>query len=396
MRKYISALLFVVLSSVCLCAQNSMLGGRTEKSPEIHSDGSVTFRYYAPKARSVQVRGDFVKSFSYIDMAEGKDGVWSYTTEPLPAEFYSYLFVVDGQVITDPSNIHMTRDIGVYANSFIISHEKGDKGSLYGVNDVPHGTVAKVWYHSSAFDMDRRMTIYTPAGYDPLGKVSYPVLYLCHGGGNDEDAWRVQGRACEILDNMIAAGKMVPMIVVMPNGNAYRQAAPGESSLGLIQPDMSVYDTVGPVTIQEAFPEIVRYVDCNYRTVKNKKGRAMCGLSMGGYQTFYASMLYPEMFGYLGLFSPGPLIDWDSPVEAYEQLASDERTTLGLRRVFSENPYLYWVGIGRDDPHYSDIVGLKKYLDACAYPNTYFETAGAHEWRVWREHLTEFLQLIFK
>ncbi len=398
MKKHLLVLLFIGLSSVCLCAQNSMLGGRTEKSPEIHPDGSVTFRYYAPKAVRVQLRGDFFPGefFPYKDMTEGEDGVWSYTTEPLSAEFYSYLFIVDGQVITDPSNIHMTRDIGVYANSFIISREEGDKGSLYSVNDVPHGTVAKVWYQSKAFDMPRRMTIYTPAGYDPRGKKSYPVLYLCHGGGNDEDAWQVQGRACEIFDNLIASGEMVPAIVVMPNGNAYQQAAPGESSAGLIQPDMSLFATDGPITIQEAFPEVVSFVDKNYRTIRSRKGRAMCGLSMGGYQTFYASILYPELFGYLGLFSPGPLIDWDSPVEAYDQFVSDEKTVSGLSKVFQAKPYLYWVGIGREDPHYSDIVGLKKYLDSCAYPNVYFETSGAHEWRVWREHLCEFSQLIFK
>lgn len=408
MKRIAVLLSILALSFVQVSAQNSMLGGRTENSPEINADGSVTFRYYAPKAVTVQLRGDFFPktqmetaygSFEvspYVDMKEGPDGVWSYTTEPLSPEFYSYLFVVDGRPIIDPSNIYMTRDINVYANCFIISKEKGDKGDLYSVNDVPHGTVSKVWYDSPTLKMTRRMTIYTPPGYNPRGKKSYPVMYLCHGGGNDEDAWQTQGRACQIIDNLIASGKIVPMIVVMPNGNAVQEAAPGESHKGLVQPDMSESGAEGVATIQEAFPDVVRYVDSNYLTIKNKKGRAMCGLSMGGYQTFYTSMMNPEMFGYLGLFSPGPLIDWDSPVPAFDQFVANTEIVSGLKTVFSKKPYLYWMGIGTEDPHYSDIIGLKKYMDTCNYPYTYFETSGAHEWRVWREHLTQFTQLIFK
>ena len=160
--------------------------------------------------------------------------MWSYTTAVLSPELYSYAFNVDGLNINDPANIYMNRDISTYSNIFIITKTKGDKGYLYSVNEVPHGNLAKVWYESPTLKMQRRMTIYTPAGYDK-GK-AYPVLYLLHGAGGDENAWSELGRASQIMDNLIATGKAKPMIVVMPNGNPDCQAAPGEWSKGMYKP----------------------------------------------------------------------------------------------------------------------------------------------------------------
>lgn len=392
----------------CASAQNSQLGGRTENSPEIHPDGSVTFRYYDPKAVRVQLRGDFLptqdmvtdfatfKVSIYQDMTEGKDGVWTFTTGPLKPEFYSYIFIVNGQPRLDPSNIYTTRDIGVLTNCFIITNEKGDKGYNYSVNGVPHGTVSKVWYESPTLKMTRRMTVYTPAGYDPYGKKKYPVMYLLHGGGNDEDAWQTQGRTCQIMDNLIAEGKVEPMIVVMPNGNAVDEAAPGESSKGLVQPNMMSSGATGVATIQEALPDVVKYIDSHYRTKAEKKYRAMCGLSMGGYQTFYCTQLYPDLIGWIGLFSPGPLIDWGSSVSAHDQIAANESQVKGLKAVFKAKPYLYWTAMGDIDPHHDDVIGLNSYLKEMGYPYEYYETTGAHEWRVWRDHLVQFSQKLFK
>ena len=332
----------------------------------------------------------------YQDMTEGPGGVWTFTTKPLDPEFYSYIFVVNGQPCLDPSNIYMTRDISTLTNCFIITKSETDKGHYYSVNDVPHGTVSKVWYDSPTLKAKRRMTIYTPAGYDPTGKRRYPVMYLLHGGGNDEDAWQTQGRACQIMDNLIAEGKAEPMIVVMPNGNAVDQAAPGESPTGLVQPNMASSGAKGVATIQEAFPDVISYIDSHYKTKAEKRYRAMCGLSMGGYQTFYTTIMRPDLIGYIGLFSPGPLIDWNDPAPAYDQFKANKIIVDGLKKVFAAKPILYWTAMGNIDPHYSDVQGLNKFLSDQGYKYEYFETEGAHEWRVWREDLIVFSQKLFK
>ena len=240
--KRLSILAVFMLISVITFAQQALWGSQNIISPEIHPDNTVTFRFMAPKAIKVQVTGDFLPTQKMetqfglvdvpgtVDLKEGKEGVWEYTTpEPLPSELYSYSFIVDGLKTTDPNNVYLNRDVASVTNIFII---KGGQGDLYSVNDVPHGTVARRWYESPTLGKTRRITVYTPAGYETSGK-KYPVFYLLHGMGGDEEAWIALGRTAQILDNLIAQGKAKPMIVVMTNGNADQEAAPGESSLGL-------------------------------------------------------------------------------------------------------------------------------------------------------------------
>ena len=166
---------------------------------------------------------------------------------------------------------------------------------------MPHGTVRKVWYDSPTAGLQRRMTVYTPAGYE-TSKRSYPVLYLLHGMGGDEDAWDELGRATQILDNLIAEGKAEPMVVVMPNGNISQEAAPGEGSKGLV-----VATTQYPKTMdgnfEKAFPDIIRFVEKVYRVKKDKANRAIAGLSMGGFHSIYTALNNPDTFDYIGLFS---------------------------------------------------------------------------------------------
>ena len=240
-------MLACALCATSLWAQQALFGGSEIVSPEVNADGTVTFRLYAPKAVKVEVTGDFLPQVKVktpmgeaeqpgvaqlkedkdgvAQLKEDKDGVWTYTSAPLAPELYYYTFKVDGMTYLDPSNVYMCRDIATYTNIFIVEKSEGDTGDLYSVNDVPHGNVSKVWYDSPTLKMKRRMTVYTPAGYDKGGR--YPVLYLLHGAGGDEDAWTTLGRAAQILDNLIAAGKVKPMIVVMPNGNPNCEAAPG-------------------------------------------------------------------------------------------------------------------------------------------------------------------------
>ena len=270
MKKFM-LMLAVAAACTSAMAQQALWGGSQIVSPEINQDNTVTFRLAAPKAVKVQVTGDFLPTQKVqtpfgefdapgvADMVE-KDGLWQYTTDtPLAPELYSYSMIVDGLKINDPSNVHRIRDVQSVTDVFLIPGERAD---LYKICDVPHGTVSKVWYNSPTLGIDRRLTVYTPAGYETSNK-RYPVFYLLHGMGGDENAWTELGRASQILDNLIAQGKAEPMIVVMTNGNAALQAAPGESSLGFVAPTMSLPKTMEG-SFETHFPEVVKFIDKNY------------------------------------------------------------------------------------------------------------------------------------
>ena len=199
----------------------------------------------------------------------------------------------------DPSNVYMIRDIATYTNYFLVD---GELSQNYFVCEVPHGTVSKVWYPSPTLGMERRrMTVYTPAGYEDSNK-QYPVLYLLHGAGGDENAWSELGRAIQIFDNLIAQGKAEPMIVVMPNGNGAQQAAPGEAPNSMVKPQFMNPKTMDG-EIEKAFPDIIKFVEKTYRVKKDKNNRAICGLSMGGFHSLYISAYYQNKIVYVGLFS---------------------------------------------------------------------------------------------
>ncbi len=394
MNKILLVFLAVFICNVSM-AQQALWGGQEITSPEINPDNSVTFRLIAPKAVKVQLTGDFLKTQKVetdfgtfettlpVDMIE-KDGVWEFTSEPLASELYSYSFTIDDFAnVKDPNNAYVARDVSTLTNYFIID---GGKGDLYSVQDVPHGTVSKVWYNSPSLGMERRMTVYTPAGYEE-SKTKYPVLYLLHGMGGDEEAWIATGRTAQILDNLIAQGKAEPMIVVMPNGNAKHQAAPGEAAEGMIKPYMS-----GSMdgTIETAFPDVVDFVESHYRTIKKKSGRAIAGLSMGGFHSLHISKQYPDMFNYVGLFSAAVLPNEGIESEIYANM--DEKLAI----QFSKNPALYWIGIGKTDFLYQSISDYRKKLDENKYEYEYLETDGGHIWRNWRIYLSEFAPELFK
>ncbi|MDE5594263.1 MAG: esterase [Muribaculaceae bacterium] len=383
MKKYILPS-FMAILALCVNAQQALWGGSQIVSPEIHPDNTVTFRLVAPKAVKVEVIGDFLPT-TKAELVE-KDGVWEYTTpEPLSPELYSYTMLVDGLKINDPSNVHRIRDVKSVSDVFIIPGERAD---LYKINDVPHGTVSKIWYNSPTLGMDRRLTVYTPAGYENSGK-RYPVLYLLHGMGGDENAWTELGRASQILDNLIAQGKAEPMIVVMPNGNAALQAAPGESSLGFVAPSMQLPKTMEG-SFETHFPEVVNFIDKNYRTIKSKKGRAIAGLSMGGFHSLHISKEYPDMFDYVGLFSAAILPGKDVKSPIYDNIEGKIKTQ------FQKKPALYWIAIGDKDFLYQANKDYRKLLDDNGYKYSYFETPEGHIWKNWRIYLAEFASQLFK
>lgn len=392
--KRLTALTVALLIGVTMFAQQALWGSAPVVSPEIHGNNTVTFRFKAPKAVRVQLTGDFLpvqknakfEAPGIVDLKEGQEGVWEYTTpEPLKPELYSYSFIVDGLRVNDPANVYLIRDVSTLTNVFIIG---GDRADFYKVNPVPHGTVSRVWYDSPALGLERRMTVYTPAGYETGGK-RYPVLYLLHGMGGDEEAWISLGRTAQILDNLIAQGKAKPMIVVMPNGNASQEAAPGESSRGMVPPTMQLPKTMEG-SYEQAFPEIVKFIDKNYRTVKSKSGRAIAGLSMGGFHSLHISKQYPDMFNYVGLFSAAIMPNKEASSPIYENMEGK------LKVQFDKNPALYWIAIGKTDFLYKANEEYRKRLDKKGYKYTYYESGEGHIWRNWRIYLTEFVPMLFR
>ena len=389
----LAAALFV---SAAAFAQQALGPASGITSPEINPDNTVTFRYRGPKAVTVQLTGDFLptrkieyerdgqkqvyEAAGVVNLKEGRDGMWTYTTEPLTGELYSYSFLVDGVRTMDPNNIYQNRDIATWTNIFTISAEKGDKGWYYEVHDTPHGNVAHVWYDSPTLGCTRRMSVYTPAGYEG-GKQKYPVLYLLHGSGGDEDAWLDLGRTAQIMDNLIAEGKAQPMIVVMPNGVYFNSAAPG-AAVNMFQPTMANSRSDSTAEIEESFPDIIKFIEKRYRVKKDGYSRAVAGLSMGGRQSSRLSRRYPGTFSYVGQFSGVAVPNGDNDPE--------------LAAQFAAKPKLFWIAVGSADGVKRNSLILKDYCDAHGYPCEYYESDGGHIWRNWRVYLTIFAQKIFK
>ena len=394
---------FALLVAISSFAQQALWGGVSVESPVINEDGTVTFRYQAPKAVKVTVSGDFLPSQKMVfkmgdqeitydapgvgELKEGMNGIWEYTTDfKVNPDMYTYTFNVDGNTVIDNNNIWVNRDIASLTSVLLVP---GGRADLYTIQDVPHGTVSKVWYESATAGFDRRMSVYTPAGYDPTGKTRYPVLYVLHGIGGDEDAWLDQGRAAQVLDNLIAQGQAKPMIVVFTNGNISQEAAPGQNATGYIRPTTDLPQTMEG-TFETAFPEIVNFIDSNYKTIAKKQSRAICGLSMGGFHTLYISVNNPDMFGYSGMFSAAIGVNDTSVSPIYQDFDNK------LATYFSKKPNLLWIGCGSTDFLIEANHGFVKKLQENNYPHEYLENDGGHIWKNWRIYLTEFVPKLFK
>lgn len=398
MRKIILSLACTMAAATGFAQQALDWNKAPLASPVVNADNSVTFNVAAPEAQKVEIVGDFLP-IEKVKTDQGKSerrgpqalkknekGVWSFTSAPLQPELYMYNILVDGVKVTDPLNVYAIRDV---SSTFSIFMVKGGVDGLYQVQNVPHGTVSKTWYKSSTANMTRRLTIYTPAGYEQ-SKEKYPVLYLLHGMGGDENAWSELGRATQIMDNLIASGKAKPMIVVMPNGNISQEAAPGESSEGLKIPSMQLPKTMDG-NFETAFQDVVNFVEQNYRVKADKAHRAIAGLSMGGFHSLYISINNPSSFDYIGLFSAAIK---PRQKEVSSPIYKDPESKVD--NLFKHSPKLLWIGIGNTDFLYKENADLRHYLDSKHYPYTYLETDGGHIWRNWRIYLTTFAQKLFK
>ena len=399
-------LIMTVLCLGCMAAkaqQNLNWGQGPQVAPTVvNADKSVTFNLIAPEAQKVQITGDFLPSNkveyqgnSYetpgvADLVKDEKGVWSFTSNALKPELYTYNMIVDGVKIIDPLNVYNIRDIN---NLFSVLLIDGDaRTDLYKVNKVAHGTVSKVWYESPTAGITRRLTVYTPTGYETSGK-DYPVFYLLHGIGGDENAWSELGRAAQIMDNLIAQGKAEPMILVMTNGNISQEACPGETSEGFKVPTMMLPKTMEG-SFETAFPDVVKFIEKTYRVKKDKAHRAIAGLSMGGFHSLFISINNPDLFDYVGLFSAAVDQQQNGNGEGHPEIYADRNAKID--KLFSKSPKLFWIGIGKTDFLFKNNNDLRAYLDSKKHKYTYLETDGGHIWRNWRIYLTEYTPLLFK
>ncbi len=373
--------------------------GQVERlvSPEITSTNEVVFRLKAPAASSVKLSGNWMPmvpnangqgaSRQLVEMVKDASGVWSTRVQALAPELYGYSFIVDGVNTLDPANLKVARD-GTFRTESLL-YVNGPASDLYWAKTGPKGSVHQIWYDSKSLKLTRRMQVYTPPGYED-SKESYPVLYLLHGGGGDEEAWPTLGVAPNILDNLINAGKAKPMIVVMTNGN------PTQAAANVITPVLPASDIpvggMGSMLFEKSLvADVIPYIENHFRVKKNKESRALTGLSMGGLQTINTTFENPNLFSYIGVMSMGfaDLSRFGVKVDASKR---DQQ----IEDLKKANPALYWIACGKDDFLIESVVTMRKKLDEHSFKYIYRESEGGHTWTNWRVYLSEFAKMIFK
>ncbi|HEV3165021.1 MAG TPA: alpha/beta hydrolase-fold protein [Isosphaeraceae bacterium] len=356
------------------------------KSTEIAPDKKVTFRIYAPKAAEVSVSGDFGQGGA---MTKDDKGVWSLTVDPLTPDFYSYTFTVDGVRTVDPKNPMIKQGVGSLDSMFLVP---GDEAAFEETQDVPHGEVRAVWYRSSTLGVPRRMHIYMPPGYEG-GAEKYPVFYLLHGGGDEDSGWSTIGRAGFILDNLIAAKKAVPMIVVMPNGSLPpskdmpARPAPGEAPSPEFRAAMEAQQSR---FTDELLKEVIPVVEKTYRVRPGPDNRALAGLSMGGGQTLRVLTSHPDQFAYVGIWSAGLLggnaDEWEKRNDSF--LTSTSKVNGSVKRLE--------IVVGDQDFTLAGSKALAEVLDRHGIKQETHISGGGHTWINWRHYLNELAPKLFR
>jgi enterochelin esterase-like enzyme len=378
--KSLALILFLGISTKNYAQEISAMQAPRVVSPEINPDNTVTFRILSEKANEVTLNGSWMGFRETLPLTKGERGVWSATIQPLPSSMYHYNFFIDGVAAIDVTNPHALRDGTRYASLLMVP---GAGSSLFQLNDTPHGNISQVWYPSPTLGTDRRMYVYTPPGYTS-GKDSYPVLYLLHGAGGDEDAWSSLGRANLILDNLIASGTSKPMIVVMTNGNAW-QTSTLRQIPGIPTPSRETFGQFQGKFEKSLVEDIVPYIEKNYRVIADKDHRALAGLSMGGGHTITASITYPGTFGYIGVFSSGIF-------DANADMAEMEKKFQALKATGVNK---YWVACGKEDFVMESNKRLLRVLENTGFEHEYFENEGGHTWANWRNYLSMFAPMLF-
>ena len=363
-------------------------------SPEVSADRKITFRLLAPDAKTVTLNaGDIPKAAAEPAVfAKDDQGVWTATTGALEPGAYRYTFKVDGIATVDPRNPATTESL---SNAWSLSLVPGNE--MMDTRDVPHGAVEVVTYHSSALSIPRRLHVYTPPGYG-TNKSMYPVFYLLHGSGDSDDAWTSVGRAGFIFDNLIAAKKMVPMVVVMPAGHTPRSVQTAMQEKGK------------DAFIEDFVTDVIPYVQKNYRIYTDRPHTAMAGLSMGGGQTLNIGFSHLDRFAYLGVFSSGIFGPRRAPGATAPPPPPAERPAITTpppeweqqRAAMLDNPKLkpglkvLWFATGVDDRLMANTKGTVEMLKNHGFTPMMKETPGGHTWLNWRDYLIEFTPLLFQ
>jgi enterochelin esterase-like enzyme len=371
--------------AVCVQAQN----GARIISPDIQPDNTVIFRMKAPGAYSVQLTGSFAVDFKPVPMSKNDSGIYEIKIGPLASDIYEYRFILDSTAVLDPNNTFVTTGGSVVENRVLVP---GKLGNLLATQNVPHGNVTAVWYPSPALGGSRRMQVYTPPGYEE-GKQKYPVLYLLHGAGGDEESWISRGRANYIIDNLIAAKEAVPMIVVITNGNPDVVSSPLNRPLNESGKDVSGVGGMASQRFEESLvKDVIPFIEKNYRVQADADHRAVAGFSMGGYHTQNITNANPDKFKYIAVMSMGLFSSFRNSNVSYDK----EKHVTQLKTLMAAQPKFYWIGIGKADFLYSTVTKLRSLYDEIGFKYTYRETNGAHNWNEWRLYLTELAPKFFK
>lgn len=341
---------------------------RRAKYPQILQDNRVIFQIKAPEAKIVQI--DLGRKY---DLIKNSDGIWETTTDTISEGFHYYSLLIDGVAVADPAS-ETYYGMGRMAAGIEIPH-KND--FYYELKDVPHGDIRIKKYFSKVLNRWRQFYIYTPAGYDQNVDEKYPVLYILHGGGEDERGWAVQGKTDQILDNLIDLKNAVPMLIVMPDGNI---DAPmfGDQTLKLFEAELK--------------NSLIPFIEKNYRVKTEPQNRALAGLSMGGIQTLFAGVNNTDLFSYLGVFSSG----WIQPMQ--NDLANSQYDFMKNNAdKINSNLKLFWISMGgKEDIAYNNCQLMLKKFDEMKINYQYSEYSGGHTWPVWRHDLYKIAQLLFK
>ncbi len=364
---------------------------RGAEYPQVDEQGRVKVQVHAPDADNVRVN---FWSGPKEAMVKQEDGNWFYTSPPLAPGLHYYQLVIDGVMVSDPNS-----QAFFGGNRFASAVEvPAPNEDYYQIKDVPHGQVRDIWYHSSVTNSWRHAMVYLPPEYESKSKKRFPVLYLQHGGGEDETGWIRQGHANFILDNLIAEGKAKPMIIVMANGYAQRA--------GEVPPDLTQIQRGSEEWLKilearfAAFEDdmtevLIPFIDKKYRTLKDRKNRAMAGLSMGGMQTFRVTLNHLDLFSYIGGFSGAAGLLGGKPFDtktAFNGVMSDPK-------AFAKKVKLLWVGIGTEEPERmrKGIHSLHNALSEGGIEHVFVESEGTdHEWQTWRRNLNDFAPRLFQ
>ncbi len=351
------------ISESSISGKRSVLNVRNALYPRILPDNRVEFKIKAPEAKLLQI--DLGRKY---DMKQNDNGEWTCITDPLTRGFHYYFLIVDGVSVADPAS-ESFYGCGMMSSGIEIPYPQGVKD--FYIADVPHGEIRMKRYFSKTANDWRRMFVYTPPCYEKSGK-SYPVLYLLHGGGEDERGWSQQGRTDIIMDNLISKNEAVPMVIVMTDGNTR---------------DFN----------SELFNECIPFVENNFRVKKDKENRALAGLSMGGIQTLNAGIMHPDFFSYLGVFSSGW---WAKPSQVSINNDDTEQYYTMLKNhkdSYNKQFKQFWISMGgKEDIAYNNCQVMMKRFDQIGIKYTYRDIPGGHTWPVWRESLHQFAPLLFK